>query len=147
MTDVVIVEAVRTPVGRRGGGLSSVHPADLLAAVQSALVERSGVDPAAIGQVVTGCVSKVGEQGFNIARTAWLSAGLPLSVPATTVDTQCGSSQQATNFAASLVGAGVVDVAVACGVEVMSRVPIGSDAAANSGSASRSRAPTSRATR
>ena len=81
MTEVVIVEAVRTPVGRRGGGLSSVHPADLLAAAQAALVERSGVDPAAVGQVVTGCVSKVGEQGFNIGRTAWLSAGLPLSVP------------------------------------------------------------------
>src|SRR6476620_7715612 len=111
MTEVVIVEAVRTPVGRRGGGLSSVHPADLLAAAQGALVERSGVDPAAVGQVVTGCVSKVGEQGFNIGRTAWLSSGLPLSVPTTTVDTQCGSSQQATNFAASLVGSGVVDVA------------------------------------
>ena len=127
MTEVVIVEAVRTPVGRRGGGLSSVHPADLLAAAQAALVERSGVDPAVVGQVVTGCVSKVGEQGFNIGRTAWLSAGLPLSVPTTTVDTQCGSSQQATNFAASLVGSGVVDVAIGCGVEVMSRIPIGSD--------------------
>ena len=127
MTDVVIVEAVRTPVGRRGGGLSSVHPADLLATAQSALVERSGVDPREVGQVVTGCVSKVGEQGFNIGRTAWLTAGLPLSVAATTIDTQCGSSQQATNFATSLVGSGVVDVAVACGVEVMSRVPIGAD--------------------
>ena len=127
MTEVVIVEAVRTPVGRRGGGLSSVHPADLLATAQAALVERSGIDPRDIGQVVTGCVSKVGEQGFNIGRTAWLAAGLPLSVAATTIDTQCGSSQQATNFATSLVGSGVVDVAVACGVEVMSRVPIGAD--------------------
>jgi acetyl-CoA C-acetyltransferase len=127
MTEVVIVEAVRTPVGRRGGGLSSVHPADLLATAQSALVERSGIDPSDVGQVVTGCVSKVGEQGFNIGRTAWLTAGLPLSVAATTIDTQCGSSQQATNFATSLVGSGVVDVAVACGVEVMSRVPIGAD--------------------
>jgi acetyl-CoA C-acetyltransferase len=127
MTEVVIVEAVRTPVGRRGGGLSSVHPADLLAAAQAALVERSGIDPRDVGQVVTGCVSKVGEQGFNIGRTAWLAAGLPLSVAATTIDTQCGSSQQATNFATSLVGSGVVDVAVACGVEVMSRVPIGAD--------------------
>jgi acetyl-CoA C-acetyltransferase len=127
MTEVVIVEAVRTPVGRRGGGLSSVHPADLLATAQQALVERSGIDPREIGQVVTGCVSKVGEQGFNIGRTAWLAAGLPLSVAATTIDTQCGSSQQATNFATSLVGSGVVDVAVACGVEVMSRVPIGAD--------------------
>jgi acetyl-CoA C-acetyltransferase len=126
MPDVVIVEAVRTPVGRRGGGLSSVHPADLLAAVQRAAVERSGIDPALIGQVVTGCVSQVGEQAFNIGRTAWLSAGLPQSVPNTTVDTQCGSSQQATNLATALVGGGVVDVALASGVEVMSRIPIGS---------------------
>jgi acetyl-CoA C-acetyltransferase len=126
MTDVVIVEALRTPVGRRGGGLSSVHPAELLAAVQKAVVERTGIDPAEIGQVVGGCVSQVGEQSFNIARTAWLSAGLPQSVAATTIDTQCGSSQQATSLATSLVGSGVVDVALACGVEVMSRIPIGS---------------------
>ncbi len=126
MPDVVIVEAVRTPVGRRGGGLSSVHPADLLAAVQKAVVERSGLDPAEVGQVVTGCVSQVGEQAFNVGRTAWLSAGLPMSVPNTTVDTQCGSSQQATNLGTALVAGGVVDAAVACGVEVMSRVPIGS---------------------
>ena len=128
MSDVVIVEAVRSPVGQRNGGLSTMHPADLLAAVQSAVIERSGIDPAEVDQVVGGCVSQVGEQAFNIARTAWLSAGLPLSVAATTVDTQCGSSQQATNLATSLVGAGVVDVAVACGVEAMSRVPIGSNA-------------------
>ncbi|MFZ6004801.1 MAG: steroid 3-ketoacyl-CoA thiolase [Actinomycetota bacterium] len=126
MSDVVIVEAVRTPVGRRGGGLSSVHPADLLAATQRAVIERSGIDPALVGQVVTGCVSQVGEQAFNIGRTAWLSAGLPLSVANTTVDTQCGSSQQATNLGTALVAGGVVDVAVAGGVEVMSRVPIGS---------------------
>ena len=91
------------------------------------LVERSGVDPAAVDQVVTGCVSQVGEQSFNIGRTAWLSAGLPLTTAVTTVDTQCGSSQQATNLATSLVASGVVDVAVACGVELMSRVPIGSN--------------------
>jgi acetyl-CoA C-acetyltransferase len=127
MTDVVLVEAVRSPIGRRNGGLSSVHPADLLATVLSDLVSRSGIDPAAVGQVVTGCVSQVGEQSFNIGRTAWLSAGLPLTTAATTVDTQCGSSQQATNVATSLVGSGVVDVAVACGVELMSRVPIGSN--------------------
>jgi len=126
MSDVVIVEAVRTPVGKRNGGLSTVHPADLLATVQKAAIERSGVDPAAIGQVVTGCVSQVGEQAFNIGRTAWLSAGLPLSVANTTVDTQCGSSQQATNLATALVGSGAVDSALAGGVEVMSRVPIGS---------------------
>jgi acetyl-CoA C-acetyltransferase len=127
MTEVVIVEAVRTPIGRRNGGLSSVHPADLLSTALTELVARSGVDPAAVGQVVTGCVSQVGEQSFNIGRTAWLSAGLPLTTAATTVDTQCGSSQQATNVATSLVGAGVVDMAIACGVELMSRVPIGSN--------------------
>ncbi len=126
-SNVVIVDAVRTPIGRRGGGLSTVHPADVLARVQSALIERSGIDPAEIGQVVGGCVSQVGEQSFNVTRTAWLSAGLPLTTAATTVDTQCGSSQQATNLATSLVGSGVVDVAVACGVEVMSRIPIGSN--------------------
>jgi acetyl-CoA C-acetyltransferase len=127
MADVVIVEAVRTPVGRRNGGLSSVHPADLLSTVLSEVVGRSGIDPAEVEQVVGGCVSQVGEQSFNITRTAWLSAGLPLGTASTTVDTQCGSSQQATNVATSLVGSGVVDVAIACGVELMSRVPIGSN--------------------
>ncbi len=127
--NVVIVDAVRTPIGKRNGGLSSVHPADLLGAVQKALIERTGIDPALVGQVVTGCVSQVGEQAFNIGRTAWLAAGLPQSVPNTTVDTQCGSSQQATGLAAALVGAGVVDIAIACGVESMSRIPIGSSGA------------------
>ncbi len=126
MSEVVIIEAVRTPVGRRGGGLSTLHPADLLAVVQRAVVERAGIDPAEVGQVVTGCVSQVGEQAFNIGRTAWLTAGLPLTVANTTVDAQCGSSQQATNLATGLVAGGVVDSAVAGGVEVMSRVPIGS---------------------
>ena len=124
--DVVIVEAVRTPIGRRGGGLSTMHSADLLAVVQGELMARSGIDPAEVGQVIGGCVSQVGQQAFNVPRTAWMPAGLPLSVAATTVDSQCGSSQQATNLATSLVGSGVVDVAVACGVEVMSRVPMGS---------------------
>ncbi len=127
MTDVVIVEAVRTPIGRRGGGLSSVHPADLLGLVQQEVVSRSGIDPAEIEQAVGGCVSQVGEQSFNITRTAWLAAGLPLQTACTTVDTQCGSSQQATNLATSLIASGVVDVAVACGVESMSRIPIGSN--------------------
>jgi len=127
MREVVIVEAVRTPIGKRDGGLSSVHPADLLAEVQRAVVARSGIDPAEVEQVVGGCVSQVGEQSYNITRTAWLTAGLPLETAATTVDTQCGSSQQATNFATSLVASGVVDVAVACGVESMSRIPIGSN--------------------
>jgi acetyl-CoA C-acetyltransferase len=127
MSEVVIVEAVRTPIGRRNGGLSTVHPAELLATTLTELITRTGIDPAAVGQVVTGCVSQVGEQSFNVGRTAWLSAGLPLTTAATTVDTQCGSSQQATNLATSLVGSGVVDVAIACGVELMSRVPIGSN--------------------
>jgi acetyl-CoA C-acetyltransferase len=127
MTDVVIVEAVRTPLGRRGGGLSTMHAADLLATVQQAAIERSGIDPAEVDQIVAGCVSQVGEQSFNIGRTAWLSAGLPLSVAATTVDSQCGSSQQATNLAASLIASGVIDVALSCGVESMSRIPLGSN--------------------
>ena len=125
MSDVVIIDAVRSPIGRRNGGLSTIHPADLLSEIQMELIRRTGIDPAEVGQVVSGCVSQVGEQSFNIGRTAWLSAGLPQEVPATTVDTQCGSSQQATNMATALVQAGVVDVAVACGVEVMSRIPIG----------------------
>jgi acetyl-CoA C-acetyltransferase len=127
MADVVIVEAVRTPIGRRNGGLSTVHPADVLGVALSEVVGRSGIDPAEVEQVVGGCVSQVGEQSFNVTRTAWLSAGLPLGTAASTVDSQCGSSQQATNVATSLVAAGVVDVAIACGVELMSRVPIGSN--------------------
>jgi acetyl-CoA C-acetyltransferase len=125
--NVVIVDAVRTPIGKRGGGLSTLHPAELLSQVQRAIVDRTGIDPEEIEQVVGGCVSQIGEQSFNVTRTAWLAAGLPLSTAATTIDTQCGSSQQATNLATSLVGSGVVDVALACGVEVMSRVPIGSN--------------------
>ncbi|MFN8035615.1 MAG: steroid 3-ketoacyl-CoA thiolase [Acidimicrobiia bacterium] len=124
-TDVVVVEAVRSPMGRRNGGLSTMHPADLLATVQRAAVDRAGIDPRSVGQVVAGCVTKTGEQDFNIGRTAWLAAGLPIEVAASTVDTQCGSSQHATNVAAALVKAGVVDAAMACGVESMSRVPIG----------------------
>jgi acetyl-CoA C-acetyltransferase len=123
--DVVIVEAARAPLGRRNGGLATVHPVDLLATVQRAVIDRSGIDPALVGQVIGGCVSQVGEQTFNIARNAWLSAGLPMEVAGSTVDAQCGSSQQATNLAASLVKSGVVDVALSCGVESMSRVPLG----------------------
>ena len=124
-SDVVIVDAVRTPVGKRNGGLSTLHPAETLSRVQRAIVERNGIDPTEVGQVITGCVSQVGEQAFNIGRTAWLAAGLPLTTANTTVDTQCGSSQQATNLASALVGSGVVDMALACGVESMSRIPIG----------------------
>ena len=124
---VVIVDALRTPVGRRGGGLSGMHPAETLGLVQKGIIERAGIDPALVEQVVGGCVSQIGEQSFNVTRTAWLAAGLPLTTAATTVDTQCGSSQQATGLATSLIGAGVVDIAMACGVEAMSRVPIGSN--------------------
>lgn len=135
-TDVVIIEAVRSPLGkgkRGSGGLSTLPPSLLLAAVQRAAIERAGIDPMQVGQVVGGCVSQVGEQTFNIARTAWLIAGLPMEVAATTVDSQCGSSQQATNLAAALVKAGVVDVALSCGVESMSRVPLGAAVKAGPG--------------
>jgi acetyl-CoA C-acetyltransferase len=128
MPDVMIVDAVRTPVGRRNGALSTIHPVNLLAQVLGNLFERSGADPAAVGQVIGGCVSQVGEQSVSTVRSAWLTAGLPIEVPATTIDAQCGSSQQATSLAAGLVGAGMVGMAVGCGVESMSRIPIGSAA-------------------
>jgi len=127
MREVVIVEAVRSPIGRRNGGLSTMHAVDLLATVQEELMRRSGIDPNEVGQVVGGCVTQVGMQAGNVARSAWLTAGLPLEVPATTIDAQCGSSQQATNLATSLVSSGVVDVAVGCGVEMMSRLPLGAN--------------------
>ena len=129
-TDVVIVEAGRSPIGKRGGSLSQSHPADLLGPVQMEVLRRAGVAPADVGQVVGGCINKVGLQAMNITRTAWLSHGGPVEVPCTTVDSQCGSSQYAVNVAAGLVASGQVDVAMACGVELMSRLPIGSDAAA-----------------
>jgi acetyl-CoA C-acetyltransferase len=124
MAEAYIVDAVRTPVGKRGGGLAAVHPADLGAAVLSALVERSGIDPAQVEDVVFGCVDTVGPQAGDIARTAWLAAGLPDHVPGTTVDRQCGSSQQAVHFAAQAVLSGTADVVVAGGVQNMSAVPI-----------------------
>ena len=127
MRTVYIVEAVRTPLGKRGGGLATVHAVDLLGAAQRAAVERAKLDPALVDQVVGGCVSQVGEQSFNIARTAWLSAGLPLEVAATTVDAQCGSSQQASTLAAGLVGSGLADIVLSCGVESMSRIPLGAN--------------------
>jgi acetyl-CoA C-acetyltransferase len=127
MRDVFIVEAVRSPLGKRGGSLSTLHPADLLGGVMQAAVARSGVDASEVGQIVAGCVSQVGEQSFNVARTAWLAAGLPLEVASTTVDSQCGSSQQATTLAAGLVGSGLEDVVLSCGVESMSRIPLGAN--------------------
>lgn len=126
MGDVFIVEACRSPIGKRGKGLAGLKPADLLGKVQKAALDRSGIKPESIDQVVGGCVSQVGEQTFNIARIAWLSQGLPLEVPATTVDAQCGSSQQATTMGATMVGSGIEDVVMSCGVEMMSRVPLGS---------------------
>ncbi|GAB2540507.1 thiolase family protein [Nocardia heshunensis] len=130
MTSAVVVDAVRTPSGKgkNGGGLSEVHPATLLSGVLESLVSRTGIDPALIDDVIGGCVSQSGEQAFNISRTAALAAGFPESVPATTVDRQCGSSQQAAHFAAQGVISGAYDIAIACGVESMSRVPMFSSA-------------------
>jgi acetyl-CoA acyltransferase len=126
MRDAVIVEAVRTPLGKRGGKLKDWHPTDLLASALTELVSKAKIDPGQVDDVITGCVSQVGEQGLNIGRNAWLSAGFPETVPATTVDRQCGSSQQAVHFAAQGVIAGAYDAAIACGVEHMTRVPMGS---------------------
>jgi acetyl-CoA C-acetyltransferase len=126
MREVVLVDAVRTPFGRRNGALSGMHSVDLLGRALSGLVERTGVDPASVDQLIGGCVGQVGMQAANVTRTAWLTAGLPLDVPATTVDAQCGSSQQASTLAHGLIGSGLADVVVACGVEMMSRVPMGS---------------------
>ncbi|MHC0429103.1 acetyl-CoA C-acetyltransferase [Streptomyces sp. O3] len=124
MAEAYIVEAVRTPVGRRGGGLAAVHPADLGAHVLRALVERSGVDPGAVDDVVFGCLDTVGPQAGDIARTSWLAAGLPEEVPGVTVDRQCGSSQQAVHFAAQAVLSGTSGLVVAGGTQNMSQVPI-----------------------
>lgn len=129
MRDAVIIDAVRVPTGRRKGALSGHHPVDLFAHVLEGLVARTGVDPERIDDVIGGCVSQVGEQSVNVARNAWLAAGMPESVPATTVDRQCGSSQQAAHFAAQGVLAGVYDLAIAGGVESMTRVPMMSNTA------------------
>ncbi len=126
MQEAYIVDALRTPVGRRGGGLSGVHPADLGATVLTALMDRTGIDPAAVEDVVFGCVDTIGPQAGDIARTCWLAAGLPDEVPGTTVDRQCGSSQQAVHFAAQAVLSGTSDVVVAGGVQNMSQIPISS---------------------
>src|SRR5271156_486747 len=125
MAEAVIVEAVRSLIGKRNGGLSGVHPAELSAQVLNGLAERAGIDPGIVDDVIWGCVMQAGEQALDIARTALLTAGWPESVPGVTVDRQCGSSQQSVHFAAAGVAAGHYDVAVAGGVEVMSRVPMG----------------------
>src|ERR1700748_630402 len=126
MRETVIVEAVRTPVGKRNGGLSSMHAADLSAIVLSELMERTGIDPDIIDDVVWGCVSQVGDQSSNIGRYAVLAAGWPEHIPGTTINRACGSSQQALDFAVQAVMSGQQDVVVAGGVEIMSRVPLGS---------------------
>jgi acetyl-CoA C-acetyltransferase len=125
VAEAYIVDAVRTPVGKRNGGLSKVHPADLAAHVLRELIARTGVDPVAVEDVIMGCVSQIGPQAIDISRTAWLSAGLPESVPGVTIDRQCGSSQQAVHFAAQGVLSGTQDLVVAAGVESMSQVPMG----------------------
>ncbi|MFF7477036.1 acetyl-CoA C-acyltransferase [Streptomyces sp. NPDC008092] len=127
MTNAVIVDAVRTPSGRGkpGGQLSGLHPAELLSGVLRALITRNGLDPGSVDDVIAGCVGQAGEQALNIARSAVLGAGFPERVPGTTIDRQCGSSQQAANFAAQGVIAGAYDIAIACGAESMSRVPMG----------------------
>src|SRR6476619_301276 len=126
MPEAFIVDAVRTPVARRGGGLSQVHPADLGAHSLGALMDRTGIDPGAVEDVMFGCVDTIGGQAGDIARTCWLAAGLPDHVPGTTVDRQCGSSQQAVHFAAQAVMSGTSDVVVAGGVQQMSMIPISS---------------------
>jgi acetyl-CoA C-acetyltransferase len=133
VAEAYIVGAVRTPIGKRKGGLSDVHSADLAANVLAELVRRTGVDPAAVDDVIMGCVSQIGPQTFDIARTAWLSAGLPENVPGVTIDRQCGSSQQAVHFAAQAVLSGTQDLVVAAGVENMNTVKMGSSAALGQG--------------
>src|SRR5690349_9317567 len=124
--EAVIVEAVRSPIGKRNGSLKDTHPVDLLAEVLKEVVSRAGVDPELIEDNITGCVSQVGEQTFNVGRNAWLAAGFPETIPSTTTDRQCGSSQQSIHFAAQGVMAGAYDLVVASGVENMTRVPMGS---------------------
>jgi acetyl-CoA acyltransferase len=133
MGEPVIVDVVRTTFGKSGGALSNWHPADLLGFSLTSLIERTGVDPERIDDVIAGCVTQVGEQSTNLARNGWVSAGLPQSVPATTVDRQCGSSQQAVHFAAAGVTAGHYDLVIACGAEVMSRTPLASNARGGTG--------------
>ncbi|MGA2520583.1 MAG: steroid 3-ketoacyl-CoA thiolase [Acidimicrobiales bacterium] len=128
MARPVIVEAVRTPIGKRNGWLSGFHAAELLASAQVELVKRAGIDPSDVEQIVGGCVTQAGEQASNVTRTAWLSQGLPYETAATTIDCQCGSAQQANHFVSNLVAADAIDVGIACGVEAMSRVGLGANA-------------------
>ena len=127
MGEAYIVGAVRSPIGRKKGKLSGFHPTDLLGTVLKGLLERTGVDPLQVDDVIGGCVTQTGEQGVNVTRNAWIAAGLPWDVPATSVDRQCGSSQQAVHFAAAGVAAGHYDLVIACGVEAMTRVGLGAN--------------------
>ncbi|NNL64658.1 MAG: steroid 3-ketoacyl-CoA thiolase [Myxococcales bacterium] len=127
MSQPVIVEAVRTPIGKRAGWLSGLHPTQALGHVQAEVLRRAGVDPALVEQVIGGCVTQAGEQAFNVARNSWLHAGLPFQVGGSTVDSQCGSSQQANHLVAGLIAADAIDVGIGCGVEMMSRVGLGAN--------------------
>src|SRR6476619_836679 len=133
LREAVIVDAVRTPIGKRNGALAGWHPTDLLALTLNALIDRAGVDPERVDDVIGGNVTQVGEQGCNVTRNAWVAAGLPQTVSATSVDRQCGSSQQAVHFAAQGVMAGAYDIAIACGVESMTRAPMASNAKGGTG--------------
>jgi acetyl-CoA C-acetyltransferase len=130
MREVVIVEAGRSPIGKKKGSLASAHPTEMLAQVMAEVLKRARIAPAAVGQVIGGCINKVGAQAFNVTRTAWLTAGLSPDVACSTIDSQCGSSQFAVNLAANMIASGAEDVVLACGVENMSLLPIGSDAIA-----------------
>ena len=134
MGTAVIVEAVRTPIGRRGGALAGLHAAELLGAAQTAVLDRAGLEPAAVEQVAGGCVTQAGDQSGNVTRTAWLHAGLPYQAGCLTLDAQCGSGQQAVHLIAGLIAAGAIGVGVGCGVESMSRVPLRSNTGAGAGS-------------
>src|SRR5881227_439547 len=127
MPEAVIVEATRTPIGKRNGALAGLHATKLLGAAQAEVVKRSGVSPEDVEQVIGGCVTQAGEQSSNVTRGAWLAAGLPQTTGATTIDCQCGSAQQANHLIAGLIEAGAIDVGVACGVEAMSRVGLGAN--------------------
>jgi len=134
MSNPVIVEAVRTPIGKRNGVLSGLHATKILAHAQKAVIAKAGIEPGEVQQIVGGCVTKAGEQSFNITRNAWLAAGLPFETAGTTVDCQCGSAQQANNFVQGLILSGAIDVGIACGIEAMSRVPLGSESMNGPGS-------------
>ena len=129
----VIVEAARTPIGKRNGWLSGLHATEILGAAQRGVIERAGIDPELVEQVIGGCVMQVGEQGNNVTRTAWLHAGLPWQTGATTIDCQCGSAQQANHLIAGLIATDTIDVGVACGIEAMSHVPLGANVGENAG--------------